>query len=183
MRTDLKITYKEYQTLPEGYPQYQLIDGDLYKMSPSPTTRHQKIVLRLTKALANHMDKGNLGTLLFAPMDVILDDENVFQPDILFVSKAREGIVQEKGVFGAPDLCVEVLSPSNFDKKMDVKRILYARSGVVELWLFHPDTNTVEVYRLQEDAAKPARTLNDQEALTTALLPGLTIELARVFAP
>ncbi len=183
MRSALKVSYKEYQTLPEGYPQYQLIDGDLYKMSPSPTTRHQKIVMRLTSFLYPYIAQQHSGLLLAAPMDVILDDENVFQPDLLFVSKAREGIVKEKGIFGAPDLCVEVLSPSNFDKKMDVKRIMYVRSGVVELWLFYPDKNTVDVFRLQEESAKPVRTLNDRETLATALLPGLQIDLAHVFAP
>ena len=158
MRTDIKFTYQDLLTLPDTGPQYQLMDGELYKMSPSPTTRHQRIVMRISNALYIFVEPKRLGTIYMAPMDVILSDENVFQPDLLFVSKAREHLVRERGIFGPPDLCVEVLSPSNFDKPMDLKRRLYAKFGVAEFWLVDPATNRVEQFHLQEDVERPAAT-------------------------
>lgn len=182
MRTDIRFTYAEYRTLPETGPRYQLVDGGLL-MSPAPNVRHQKIAARLFKALDRHADAGGLGIVLFAPLDVILSAEDVLQPDVVFISRGRMSIVAPEGIRGAPDLCVEILSPASRELDIGAKRILYARHGVVELWAVDPDANTVAVYRLQEDSRKPARQWARDETLTTGLLPGFSLPLPGVLAP
>ena len=179
--TPVKFTYAEYRTLPETGPRYQVVDGELL-MSPAPTTRHQRIVLRLAARLLEHAEARGLGIVLPAPADVILSATDIVQPDILFVTAARAGLVRREGVFGGPDLVVEVLSPSTRDLDLGATRVLYAWHGTRELWAVDPDANTVDVYRLAEDPASPRERLAEHGILRTALLPGLDIVLAGVFA-
>jgi Uma2 family endonuclease len=181
MRTDIKLTYQEYCALPETGPRYQLIEGDLI-MSPAPRFRHQKISGRMYHALQTFLDSNNLGVLSYAPTDVVLSDENVVQPDILFVSNKRLNIIRDEGVFGAPDICVEILSGHHREIDLNVKRLLYARHGVIEYWIVDPDANTLQQYRLQEDATKPLRIFGEKEILQTAILAGFELNLELVFA-
>ena len=142
-----KATIADYQQLPEG-ARYQLIDGEIIDV-PSPTARHQKIAMRISAKLFFHAEKNSLGTVLFAPMDVYLNDENAVQPDILFVSKANEAIIRENGIYGAPDLIVEILSPSTsyYDTKRKFR--LYEKHGVQEYWLIDPADDEAVGYELQ----------------------------------
>jgi len=180
MRTDIKFTYQEYRTLPETGPRYQLIEGDLL-MSPSPNFFHQTLVYNLALILGQFAKTHALGLVRVAPLDVILTEEDVVQPDIVYVSNARKGIIAPEGLRGAPDLCVEVLSASTRDLDSQAKRVLYARHGVAELWLVDPDARTIELFRLQEQPHAPTRVFRADETLTTALLPGLEVKLAEVF--
>lgn len=182
MRADLKYTYAEYATLPENGRHYQLLGGELL-MSPAPSFRHQDLLMRLGTALFSFVNARALGKILVAPLDVILTDEDVVQPDVVFISNERRGIIVPEGLRGAPDLCVEILSPSNASLDRGAKRLLYARHGVIELWLVDPDANTVELFRLQENAREAARRWTAAGTLETALLPGFVLELAPVFAP
>lgn len=181
MRTDLKFTYREYRALPETGPRYQLVEGELL-LSPSPNFRHQRLVAKVFNALFNHVEHQKLGHVLSGPIDVILNDENVFVPDIVFVSNARMKIEVEEGLRGAPDLCVEVLSPSNKALDRETKRVQYARAGVLEYWIIEPSAKTVEVFRLQENPGAPVRTLQSNERLTTPLLADFTLDLETIFA-
>ncbi|MCZ7649525.1 MAG: Uma2 family endonuclease [Planctomycetota bacterium] len=182
MRAELKITYDDYKTLPEGGPRYQVIEGELVMMTPAPNFGHQKLVWGLGTALYNHVLHHGLGTVVGAPVDLILSETNVFQPDIVFVSRKRKRIIVREGLRGAPDLCVEVLSKSTADQDRDVKRKLYAQFGVLELWLVDPELKQVEVFRLQEDSAAPARVFKARETLKSALLPGFEVELKELFS-
>lgn len=181
MRTDIKVTYDEYCALPEGPPRYQLIDGDLV-MSPSANLRHQRILVRLAAALETFVEAKSLGTIAVAPLDVVLSDVTVLQPDVLFVSEKNSNILRKEGVFGAPDLCVEILSPSNRRFDLDIKRHLYARHGVLEYWIIDPDDNTLSCFRLQEDAERPAQIHDSSSKVTSSLLPGFELALNRIFA-
>jgi Uma2 family endonuclease len=182
MRTDIKFTYKEYRVLPDTGPRYQLIHGDLV-MSPSPNTRHQTIVANVFAALYGFVKAQNLGRTLIAPLDVILDDENVCQPDVLFVAKSRLTILVPEGVRGAPDLCIEVLSPSRRDLDLEIKRVLYARHGVIEYWIVDPENRTVAIFRLQDDATTPLQILRrNSDLLSTPLLPNFSMSVEAVFS-
>ncbi|HYF51967.1 MAG TPA: Uma2 family endonuclease [Planctomycetota bacterium] len=181
MRTDIKITYEHYSALPEGPPHYQLIDGDL-TLSPSPNFHHQELIGTLYFELRAFNTQHKLGVVALAPLDVVLSDVDVLQPDILFVANARKKIIRKEGVFGAPDLCIEILSPSNRKLDLGIKRQLYARHGVIEYWIVDPDDNTVSVYRLQEETEQPRAKLDDRATLTSALLPGFELKLERLFA-
>ncbi len=105
-----RLTYADYASLPDDGRRYQLVEGELVVMA-SPNTRHQLIVGEIYHRLRLHVDAARIGRVMVAPLDVVLDDHNVLQPDVLFVSTERRGVVVPQNLRGAPDLCVEVLSP------------------------------------------------------------------------
>ena len=135
---------------------------------------HCSCTLRLgQKRSVKH--RATLGTVVTAPSDVFVNEENVFQPDILFVAEAHASRIHAEGVHGAPDLVVEVLSPSTRGLDLVKKRIRYAAAGVVEAWYVDLEAELVLVYRLQENAAEPVRTVGRGSSLSSALLPGFEI--------
>ena len=176
----VKFTAKDYMSLP-GDKRYQLLDGEMI-LAPSPTTRHQTIVQRLNLALQEFVAAGSLGRLWFAPLDVVLSDHDVAQPDILFVSKERSSIVTDANIPGAPDLVVEILSPGTVDFDRGYKQALYGRHGVREYWLVDPDAETVEVLTLGEQGLSPVATYRRGEKLASPLLEGMSLELDQVFS-
>ena len=173
-RADHRLTVDEYRLLPEGPPHYQLVDGELF-MTPAPSFRHNDVAGAIYAAVRSHVSASRSGKAAMGPVDVFLDATEVFQPDVLFVAQEHLGRIREDGVHGAPDLVVEVLSPSTRRLDLAVKRVRYAAAGVVEAWYVDLDMDEVIVYRLQEDAAVPARTLRRGETLGSALLPGFAI--------
>ena len=176
------INRHDYQEMPEGPPYFQVIEGDLV-MSPSPNTSHQNIAGSVYRLIGNYVEKEQLGDLFIAPLDVFLGDINVYQPDVLFVSNRRRSIVTEKGIEGAPDLVVEILSPGTAHYDKGSKRKVYARYGVREFWLVDPQTRTVQVYLLEKNAEKPIATHGEKATFESALLPGLKIKTATIFKP
>ena len=175
------MTAAEYFSLPEGPPYFQLIDGDLF-MSPSPRRFHQKLVLRLAVILQGYFDRHPLGEIYVAPSDVIFTEDTILNPDIYFVSRERAGILTEQGAEGAPDLVVEVLSPSTAALDLGRKREIYAKSGVREMWVVSPKTQSVEVYRFAEKADEPVVLLGEGDTLTSPLFLDLAIRISELFA-
>jgi Uma2 family endonuclease len=174
------VTRYDYQEMPEGPPYYQVIEGDLV-MWPAPDTFHQSIAGRIHGIIWQFLEKHPLGEVFIAPLDVFLTDVNVYQPDVIFISKKRRSIIGKHGIEGAPDLAVEVLSPGTgrFDKGS--KRKIYARTGVRELWLVDPEARRIHIYQLARNAEVPAATYDDHATFTSPLLPGLRIKTASVF--
>ena len=150
-------------------------------MAPSPSSFHQDIAVNILVLLANYVRKHRLGKVCSAPLDVYLSETNVFQPDVFFLSNASLPLMQADGVHGAPDLVVEIVSPSNaaLDKKR--KRPIYARYGVKELWLVDPVLEQIHRYDFASDAAKPVRIVDSEESFETPLLPGLVVSAVEVF--
>lgn len=175
-----RMTLEELDRLPEDGNRYELIDGELY-VSAAPNTKHQRALVRLSGRLEFFTDKHELGPVFVAPTDVSLDPSSPtrVQPDILFVSRSRQHIIQEKGVFGAPDLVVEIVSESSYRTDLYDKRDLYRRCGVSEYWIVDADERYVLVYRFAESAE--ARKLAASDTLNTPLLPGLEIPVASIF--
>lgn len=138
-----KVTAAEYEMLPEGPPQ-QLIDGEII-MSPSPSSLHQQIIVKLTVLLENYIIKDALGQVLISPIDVFFKEDEVYQPDIIFISKERKNIIGEN-VKGVPDLVVEVLSPSNAYYDLTHKKNVYEETGVKEFWVVDPEGKSIEIY-------------------------------------
>ena len=151
-------------------------------MSPSPDRFHQDVVLNLATILKSYLQKKHLGRVYVAPSDVELDEHNVLQPDIYFVSIARSSILTPHGVSGAPDLVVEILSPGTARLDLEEKRQVYARGGVIEMWVIVPETRQVQIYRLQENPERPAVIYEQTDAFESPIFPGLTIEASKVFA-
>lgn len=173
------LTVENYKLLPETGPRYQLIEGDLY-MAPAPNRFHQDISRNLEFILLDYLRHHPVGAIYHAPFDVYLDETNVFQPDILFVSNARAAILTDAGAEGAPDWVVEILSPKTARLDLENKRRQYARHGVDELWIIDPKARTIAVHRFDDGA--DARMVHDEKAtLTTPHFSGLQIEAAELF--
>ena len=172
--TATKMTYEDLLLLPDDGMRHELIDGEHF-VSPSPIEIHQLISGRLYLAIASHLAKHGGGVVFYAPFDVIFSPGDVVQPDLLFISDARRSIRTGKNVKVAPDLLVEVLSEVNRRHDEVRKRDLYLRNGVTEYWIVDPEIQLVKIYR---GGKKIEMT---EGALTTPLLPGLTIDLADLF--
>jgi len=172
-------TVEDYRQLPEGAP-YQLIRGHLV-MSPSPSVRHQDIVLFLGSLLREHVQTQGGGRAFVAPMDVRLSDETVVQPDVLYVSAERTDRIGDDAIDGAPDFIVEVVSPSTSHVDTFDKKQLYETHGVREYWIVDPDTETVEVYTPGDDGYTLHRRCVEAGSVDSALLPDLTVALSTLF--
>lgn len=131
-RTMLEV----YNCLPEGTP-VQLINNQLI-MSPAPKDRHQKLIGKLFVLIADFIDKNNLGETRVAPSDVFLNEENIYQPDIYFVSTEKLAGFQEDGFHGVPDLVIEILSPGSEKTDKIDKFANYEAGGVKEYWIVDP---------------------------------------------
>ena len=175
----IKFTVADYMTTPDD-KRFELLDGELV-LAPSPTTRHQRILSGLYLALEDFVASGQLGQVFFAPIDVLLDDTDVVQPDLLFVSNARSAIITEANIQGAPDLVVEVLSPSTGARDRGYKQTLYAAHGVAEYWLVDPEAERVEVLTAGDQGLSPAGSYGRGEALASPLLEGLEVSIDGVF--
>ena len=122
-----------------------------------------------------------MGEVFIAPTDVILSQTDVVQPDILFVSKERSYIITDDNIRGAPDLAVEVLSPSTAQRDRTLKRTLYALHGVPEYWQADSDAKNVAVLTLVNGEYKVAGIYGEGQTLVSPLLPGFTLEIDKIF--
>ena len=177
---NVRLTYQDYINLPESDTRYELIDGELY-VAPSPTTAHQTILLELIAALRAFVKTSDLGRVFVAPLDVILSNEDVLQPDILFVSKNRENIITEINIQGAPDLVVEILSPGIADRDRTIKRARYFIHGVQEYWIVDPQAKTIEVLTTGQDDFETVQVYGENTSVASPVLEGLVIQLQDIF--
>jgi Uma2 family endonuclease len=179
-RAATKMTYDQYCLLPEDRNRYQLFDGELV-MTPSPRPKHQEIVVRLTALLEQFVKRSSLGKVFAAPLDVVLDENTVVQPDVFFIRRERLNIVGEDYVEAAPDLVVEVLSPSTFHIDLRRKMKTYSRFGVQEYWIVDPEEQVVEVFRRSGDKLQPAAKFSEGQILESPLLPGFRLSVREIF--
>lgn len=168
------------RAMPEGSPYYQLVAGELIK-APSPSIFHQEVVGNIYLLLANHVRKHRLGKVRIASLDVYLSETSVVQPDVFFLANASLPLIQSDGVHGAPDLVIEIVSPSDgwSDKKR--KRPIYAQCGEKELWLVDPVMELIHRDDFMIDVAKAVRIVDSEESFETLLVPGLKINAIEVF--
>jgi Uma2 family endonuclease len=178
-RAKIKFTYKDYLQLPEE-KRYELIEGEFF-MVPSPSWSHQTISANLFRALDGYVRAYNLGEVRYAPLDVILSEENVLQPDILFISKERFSIITDKNVQGAPDLVIEILSSTTAERDRGLKQKLYAKFGVREYWLVDPDKETIEVLSLAEEGFENVGAYQRGDILESPLLKPIPFKVAEIF--
>jgi len=178
--TKVKFTYDDYRTAPED-EHYELLEGELV-MVPAPGFAHQRISSNIEFILQRFVRQHDLGIILSAPFDVVLSEERVFQPDILFVSRERLSIINPENIRGAaPDLVVEILSPATAERDRFYKRAVYARYGVKEYWIVDPEAGTIEVTKLGEKDLETVKVYGKHESLKSPLLEGLTIQMDEVF--
>jgi Uma2 family endonuclease len=178
-----KMTYQDLLRLPEDRLRHELIEGE-HIVSPSPILRHQQIAFNLAFAIETFVRPRALGKVFMAPLDVLFSQLDVVEPDVLYVSQANAHRLRERYVEGAPDLAVEVLSPSSARIDRVKKLRLYERHGVREYWIADPAANTLEVYRLTAGgrlALEASLSHAAGDVLETPLLAGLRIALSEIF--
>jgi Uma2 family endonuclease len=182
-RPGVKLTYDDFLLFPDDGKRHELIDGEHY-VTPSPNLKHQAIVGSLLAQIWTYLRANPIGRVYAAPLDVVFSHFDVVEPDLLYVSEARREVLTTQNVQGAPDLVVEVGSPSTRRRDEKLKHQLYERFDVTEYWVVDPDIDVVRVYRLVGGTYERARelSLDHGEVLTTPLLPGLELSLAEIFA-
>ncbi len=144
------LTYKEYEALPADGRRYEIHDGEL-SVTPAPSPQHQRIIGNLYTILRQHIEARGLGEVLLSPIDCILAETTIVQPDLIYLDPTRLSLISGRGIEGAPTLVVEVLSPSTTLTDRSTKRQLYRRYGVPYYWIVDPEARTIEVYSLAED--------------------------------
>ncbi|MGH7959646.1 MAG: Uma2 family endonuclease [Opitutaceae bacterium] len=173
------FTAADYREMPDDGRRYQLVAGELF-MAPAPNTFHQMVQRNVLCRLENHLRQHPAGTVLGAPCDVYIDEHNVFQPDVLYVTREHADRIQNEGIHGAPDLAVDILSPSSaaLDRR---KRALLAKAGTNEFWQIDTGLRQLQRFVFAENAAKPVALIDEPETFTSPLFPGLTVETAEIF--
>ena len=178
-KTRVRFTYEDYLNTPED-KRYELLDGELV-MAPAPNIPHQNTERELAVQVIWFVKRHDLGVVFFAPTDVVLSDTDVVQPDILFVSRERARIIGHNAIYGAPDLVVEILSPSTAQRDLTFKRRLYAKHGVKEYWQVNIDERQVTVLSLGDNDYEVAAVYGSGETLTSPVLPGFALDIDEIF--
>jgi Uma2 family endonuclease len=176
------LTYEEYLELPEMGARYDIVDGELI-MAPAPTVQHQIMLRNVFLPLHQFVTQHQLGQVLFAPLDILIQRSplRTRQPDVLFVSNERALILKDI-IEGAPDLIVEVLSPSNTRADIESKLVDYASIGVLECWLVSPEARTVEVLTLSDGNWQRLALHGLGDQVHSNVLVGLVIPVVEIFA-
>jgi len=174
-------TYDDYAKLPDDGWRYEIVNGVLY-MSPSPSGAHQDAVLEIASYLRTYVKLAGLGLVRVAPFNVRLSSKDTFQPDILVVLNANLEKVKDTYVLGAPDLVVEVASPSTegFDRRE--KQDTYALAGIPEYWIVNTDARTVEVLVLEQGRYRSLGAFRGKATLPSQVVPNLPVRLEQFFA-
>lgn len=148
MAPNTGLTYEDYAALPEDGHRHELHDGEL-SVTPAPSPRHQEAVLSLAAAMLSHVRARGLGRAFVSPIDCILANSTILQPDIVYVERSRDALVGERGIEGPPTLVVEILSPSTLRMDRRDKMRLYARHEVPYYWIGDAVAHRIEAYELR----------------------------------
>lgn len=175
-----KYTVADYMLLEEGAP-FQLINYDLV-MSPSPLLIHQLILGEFYDTLKAFIKANkNKGMAVLPPMDIHFDNGNVYQPDLIFISEGRIPEIAKERIMGAPDLVVEILSPSNAYYDLRQKKDVYEKYGVEEYIIVDPIAQNVELYALKDGFYYLHQKAQKGEYLDSLVLPGLSFDMNEIF--
>lgn len=182
---ETRLTYDDFVRIPDDGKRHEIIDGVHY-VTPSPVLRHQELLGRLHLAIGKLLeDRPEIGRVFFSPLDTVFSPWDVVEPDLMFVAADQLGILTEPNIQGAPALVVEVLSPSTRKRDLGIKRQLFDRGGVREYWLVDPKARDVTVYRRGPDGTfskTEQLSVIDDATLTSPILPGFGLSLAKLFA-
>lgn len=175
-----RYTYEDYERLPEGSP-YQLIGGELI-MTPAPIPYHQDILGKIFYGLKRFLEENNLGKIYVAPIDVYFSATDVYQPDIIFISKERLNIIGEKKIEGSPDIVIEILSPQTAYYDLRVKKDMYEKSGVSEYWIVDPIKRSIELYKNSEKKFELITSAEGKGKIESRLIKGFSVGIEGLFS-
>lgn len=174
-----RLTYEDYANTP-GDERYELIDGELI-MAPGPNMPHQDSQTNLGFYLVRFVKDNDLGRVYYSDTDVVLSASDVVKPDLLFVSKERQDIITHNNIQGAPDLVVEILSPSTSRRDWNDKRELYAAYGVREYLVMDPSNKIVWRLALKDGTLEIEQTYYEGDAIESSVLEGFTVAINDIF--
>ena len=174
------LTYWEYTLLPDDGNRYEILEGEL-QMTPSPKTKHKVVSRNLLVEISLFLKKNKIGKVFGAPYDVILSQDNVVEPDIIFISNDNLEIITEDNVQGSPDLLIEILSPSSQDNDRNKKKVIYETYGVKEYWIVDPDLEVVDVYILKDGKFSLNQHLEKQGELLSSVLKEFKMNIKMCF--
>jgi Uma2 family endonuclease len=178
----VKLTYDDFVQFPDDGKRHELIDGEHF-VTPSPNTKHQQVSGRLFLQIGNWLEASPVGQVFYAPYDIVISRFDIVEPDLVYFSNERAATaITVLHATSAPDLVVEIGSPGTRKRVETIKRRLYERSGVIEYWVVDPELDLIRVYRRGEEGFERPIELSREasDVLTTSLLPGLQIPLAKV---
>jgi Uma2 family endonuclease len=175
MNTSVRFTYEDLEQFPDDGKRREIIGGELYTM-PSPSPKHQKIVGSFFFELSLFVRSNPMGEVYVAPIDVIFHIDDVIIPDVVYISNNRQDFISKRGIEGAPDLVVEVISPSSVKRDLEVKRKLCQREGVVVYIAVDPERE--QVYGWDGDKSF---VLGKGDVLTCSVLPGFELLIDKLF--
>ncbi|WP_416866527.1 MAG: Uma2 family endonuclease [Imperialibacter sp.] len=176
-----KFTYSKYLQLDDDR-RYEIIDGELFDISPAPTLKHQAISRNLQRLIIDYVYSKKLGHVFNAPSDVRFDEYNVVQPDLIFVSHANEGILTERNINGSPDLLVEILSPSTFHHDQERKKALYEKFGVKEFWVVDPANEVIDIFALNNGKYELLAFASQKGTVDSSVLKGFSVTIEQIRA-
>ena len=168
------LTYQDYLELPDDGRRYEIHQGEL-SVAPAPGTAHQRSSGNLYSVLRQHVKSHHLGELLYAPVDCILDDATIVQPDLIFMPNDRLALISERGIEGPPTLVVEILSRYSIRIDRVRKLQLYAHYGVPYYWIVDNEVRTIEAFRLVDGRYDPAGRVTESEPTSLPPFPDLVI--------
>lgn len=177
--TQDRYTYKDYLLIDDD-KRYEILRGGLI-MVPAPFTIHQRLLIRLSVIFSNFIKENKLGEVLVAPTDVVLSEDTVVQPDMLFISKERLGIIKEVAIMGSPDLIVEIVPPSSASYDTVEKRDIYEEYGVKEYWIVFPQEKVIEVLTLENNIYREFCKGRKTGVVRSKIIVGLEVDLKEVF--
>ena len=175
-----KWTYDDMITFLPEESRFEIVDNVLFEMT-SPSTIHQRVSVKLLSLFLNYISQHASGEIFHAPLDLVLNQGNVVQPDLIYISNEKKSIIERKGIFGPPDIVVEIISPSTHVRDIAVKKDLYEKFGVTEFWLIDPLNEAFEIFTLQNNKYKVFAFANTSGIVESHQLNGLVINLEELF--
>ncbi len=174
-----RITYNDYVKIDDDN-RYEVFHGEL-RMVPAPSMDHQGIFRDLGVLIWKFVKENKLGAVFFAPVDVVFDDDEVYQPDIVFVKSERRNIIKKNAIHGVSDLVVEIISPSSTFYDTVEKKEVYRKYGVQEYWVVFPDEKAIEVLTLEKQGYQEFSKARKKGIVQSKILAGLEVDLKEVF--
>ncbi len=171
MTQAVRFAYEDLEQFPDDNKRRELIDGEVY-VTPAPNIRHQRVVGNLYRLIGNFLEETPLGEVFVAPADVIFseEDDDVTEPDIIYLSKEKADKVSQRGIEGAPDWLTEVTSPSTRNRDFTLKLKLYQKHGVRLYWIIDLDAEMIHVWDEGEHQVYKA-----DDVVQVKMLPGLEL--------
>jgi Uma2 family endonuclease len=175
-----RVSYADLERAPEDGRRYELYDGEVFVV-PAPLPKHQIVAMEIGERLRAYAREHG-GFAVVSPIDIVFSDFDVLQPDVVYFSPARAHLIDITRVIrDAPDLCVEVLSPSTAATDRGKKMQMFARYGVREYWIVDPSAESIELYELTGDAYALRQRASGSDIVAAAILPGLTFPARLLF--